>query len=228
MGIVEKQNLVATVKLNKIINWAQKDIRKGARNIRIDEINLVPLSFLFKDVMLDINTIEGVIESMEGLFDRELGKYLGIDKPRSVAGWIDLYYQWVTNMQNGTKRYWIAYVAGAGIGTSDAVAIFYLYDINKKWHKANMSIGIHRNYRNTGVAFSITEGVIKWFTTIERFWRLGIEIETTNRVCLQFAENRLSKLGFVKEGVLHCNFGIDGDSEVWSYTINTTREKDFI
>ena len=97
---------------------------------------------------------------------------------------------------------------------NEFIGIFYLYQIHYKYHRANLSLGLIPQKRGYTLSLDKIKTIIfKLFDL--GFIRLAMEIEDTNEKSLKVARH-LEQIGFVYEGKLRNNYGVNINSNVWS------------
>ena len=138
------------------------------------------------------------------LYDQEAISFLGFEND------IDKEIVDMLHKINNTDRY----VYYSIYKDSGFIGIFYLYDVNHKNQRANISLGIIPSKR--GYVLSIDRMKTLLFELFNLgFIRLAMEIEDTNEKSLRLA-NHMQNIGFVYEGKLRDNYGININSNVWS------------
>ena len=110
---------------------------------------------------------------------------------------------------------------------NEFIGWFYLYDINQKYKRANLSLGIKENLRGHILSLKAINTIIENLFE-SGFNRLGLEIEDTNQTMLKLVKH-MEKIGFKYEGKLRDNYGLNINSNVWSLLKREYNKKeDFI
>lgn len=143
---------------------------------------------------------------------KEINKLLD-DKVVSYLGFDGTADQVVEKILNKAKTmdsylYYLIYCKNTFVG------IFYLYDIKKKYSRANITLALVPNKRGFMLSLSRINALIKFLFEIG-FNRLGMEIEDDNEASLKLAKH-LDLIGFKYEGKLRDNYGIGIHSNVYS------------
>ena len=126
---------------------------------------------------------EELIENLENINDKSIQDFLGMDK--NINREIEEIKEKMLRKKN---IYYSVY------RRSEFIGWFYLYDINEKYKRANLSLGINKDLRGQILSFNMINKVIKTLFDVG-FNRFGLEIEDTNITMLKLAKH-LEKIGF--------------------------------
>ena len=180
----------------------QKFIQKGKIKMKMPHEIIVDEKIKLIKIEKDFNQKE-LIENLEDINDKLIQDFLGMDK--NINKEIEEIKEKILKKKN---IYYSIY------RKSEFIGWFYLYDINEKYKRANLSLGIKKDLREHILSFNMIDKVVKTLFDVG-FNRLGLEIEDTNITMLKLAKH-LEKIGFKYEGKLRDNYGIDINSNVWS------------
>lgn len=144
-----------------------------------------------------------LIMNLKNINDKAIQDYLGFDE--DIKKEVEEIKQKILKKKN---IYYSIYRENEFIGW------FYLYDINEKYKRANLSLGIKADFRGHILSLEMINKVIEILFEAG-FNRLGLEIEDTNTKMLKLVKH-LENIGFQYEGKLRDNYGININSNVWS------------
>lgn len=167
------------------------------------------------NLLYDINAFDNFTNEYNKLFEEDICRWLGFVKPESITEYLIMFENKMKFELEERTINWVLQKK-----CSDCiVGVFYLYENNPKWKKANYAIGIRRKYRKLGNAKQIMSAMISYLTNTMHYVKINAEIEIDNIVSLKLMQEKLIELGFEKEGLLKNNYGKGITCELWSFNV---------
>lgn len=135
--------------------------------------------------------------------DTDFNLYLGYDEGIESA------INEVTNPDD-MHKYWAVYI------DDELVGLIYIYDYKKKYHKCSLGYGLLPNYRGKNLTAIILNLFCTYLEMHMEMVRIQIDIEITNKYCLNSIRRNLRKIKFKYECTAKNYWGEGVDCKIFS------------